>query len=121
MAEFAEVMKQWSRMCEKHICDNRDENGDILPLCPLVTQHNGYPCDDAVTDLSHESVAQVEEIVMAWAAENPEPVYPTFREWLISIGVIGRMSTHSVIADKLLMTHIPAEIAEKLGIEPKEG
>jgi hypothetical protein len=58
---------------------------------------------------------------MAWAAEHPEPVYATFREWLISIGVIGQMSTHSIIADKLAMTPIPADLSEKLGLKPKEG
>jgi hypothetical protein len=81
----------------------------------------GYGCPAIYEDNSHVDYADVEKNVTAWAAEHKEPVYPTFREWLISIGVIGQMSTHSVIADKLAMTPIPADIAQKLGIEPKEG
>lgn len=132
---FQEVLKQWGRMCRNHICDNRDDECEqITPLCPLVTKHAGYPCDEALTDLSQESIAQLEEIVMQWAAENPEPAYPLWGEWLLSIGAARRVPTgipfmlpngkiieppYEINVD--LYDHIPADIAEKLGIEPKEG
>lgn len=111
---FQEVMRQWRRMCELHTCDNWYESE--LPLCPLIIQHNGYPCDDAVTDLSQESVAQIEQIVTAWAAEHPEPVYPTWYRWLIMMGAVG--SVEDLFSD--LQRPIPADIAEKLGVKPKE-
>ena len=109
MAEYAWVMKQWQRMCGSMQggiakCDN----------CPLLKVICQYKPNEKV------HFAEAEKIITDWAAKNPEPVYPTWREWLISIGVIGQMSTHSVIADTLSMTPIPADIAQKLGIESKE-
>lgn len=116
MAEFQEVVKQWRRMCAGHVCDNRE--GDVL-ICPLTIKHSGYPCDYTVTDLSQEAVAQVEDIVMTWAAEHPEPMYPTWGEWLMEIGILkGNKATgFSINYD----VHIPADIVEKLGLKPKEG
>ena len=106
MAGFSEVMRQWRRFCKSHNnCGECEFDGKGI-------------CGEAhLTDIPY---ADIELRIMSWAAEHPEPVYPTFREWLISIGVIGQMSTHSVIADKLAMTPIPADIAQKLGLKPKE-
>lgn len=122
MAEFQEVVKQWQRMCAGHVCDNREEDGLI---CPITIKHSGYPCVDTVTDLSQEAVAQVEDIVMTWAAEHPEPVYPTWGEWLVSIGVLPDEGVSLDLLFELcktgLIDRIPADIAEKLGIKPKEG
>jgi hypothetical protein len=107
MAEFQKVMKQWRRFCRSHKhCGECEFDGTGI-------------CGEA--HLTDVRFADIELRIMAWAAEHPEPVYPTFREWLISIGVIDQMSTHSVIADKLAMIPIPADIAQKLGLAPKEG
>jgi hypothetical protein len=67
---------------------------------------------------------------MSWAAEHPEPVYPTWCEWLVDKGVVnvarmpvdysGGIVTEIKPSGKMY-EHIPADIAEKLGIEPKEG
>ena len=111
--EFVEVMRQWGRYC-KGYTENHNDDCDGCPF-EINGSCNSYAKDNA------QYAEQIEKHIMAWAAENPEPQYPTFREWLISLGIIGQMSTHSVIADKLAMTPIPAEIAEKLGVEPKEG
>lgn len=122
MAEFQEVMRQWRRMCELHTCDNRDESE--LPLCPLIIKHNGYPCDDAVTDLSQESVGQIEQIVTAWAAEHPEPVYPSWLEYIMDVQhdcVAAYNGGNDTLWKWMWTTPIPADIAEKLGVEPKEG
>ena len=105
MAEFQEVMKEWRRMCGK-----MREQGDWCHAdqCPL-----GGICQiPSTTD-----TATVEGIVMAWAIENPEPVYPTWTEYFRMIGVFPSWSGHEIL-DK---THIPAETAKKLGVEPKEG
>ena len=112
MAEFQEVMRQWARMCGAN---------NYCSACRMQKENLPYTLCSEGGIRSVENLADAELAIMAWAAEHPEPVYPTFREWLISIGVIGQMSTHSVIADKLAMTPIPADIAQKLGIEPKEG
>ena len=109
--EFVEVMRQRNRMCKKY-WTARSCHG-----CPVAEEQQAYEgC--CLTDLDPK---RYEELVLQWATEHPEPVYPTFREWLISIGVIDQMSTHSVIADILAMTPIPADIAQKLGIAPKHS
>ena len=51
-----------------------------------------------------------------------DAVYPTWFEWLDSLGLIKSFSNEGGVAfqfdwDK----RIPADIAQKLGIEPKEG
>ena len=123
---FKEVVYQWGRMCEHHFCNSRDVKNQSLSMCPIILEHNGYPCDDAIMDLSEEAIAQVEEIVMKWAEENPEPVYPTWGEWLHSQKVVGvhamqapSQNVYYPIEGKL-NTSIPADIAEKLGLQPKE-
>ena len=73
-------------------------------------------------ELTYEQAnKQLEEIVMQWAAEHPEPVYPTWYEYVWS-----QLAKKEPISDHDLATwmennRIPADIAQKLGIEPKEG
>ena len=58
---------------------------------------------------------------MQWAAEHPDPVYPTWGEWLVKMGVAeigsGMLGIQPAIAEQ----PIPADIAGKLGVKPKEG
>lgn len=67
----------------------------------------------------------VEEIVMAWAAKHPEPVYPTWHDYLHSIGVLYKKHTAGGDVTEIhwgnMMAPIPAELAQKLGLHPKEG
>lgn len=103
MAEFSEVMRETQRMC-----DYRRKRGlkcndcDAVHICGLKIRYVGLDtlCADA-------------DAVMAWAAEHPDPVYPSWYEYLTDT----YHATWNMIKDKL----IPADIAEKLGIEPKEG
>ena len=77
---------------------------------------------------------EVERRVMQWAAEHPEPVYPTWREWQHSMfpdahkfirpcefGSRNRFECDKKICYECKKEPIPADIAEKLGIKPKEG
>ena len=48
-------------------------------------------------------------------------VYPTWWSWLINEGVIEKGSTYTGAFDKLKTKPIPADIAKKLGVQPKEG
>ena len=98
MAEFQEVLQQWKRMCDVH-----DQDCDRCPI-------EGSPCQYihfGILDLKFN-----EQKIMQWAAKNPEPQYPSWYEYLTSI----YPADWGVIAGK----HIPAEVAKKLGIEPKE-
>ena len=130
MAEFQEVCKQWSRMCANCNCGNKQQD-DGGKLCPIIYRHNGYPCDDTIVDMTLAGIAQLEEIVMDWAAEHPVPVYPTWGEWLAEQGelcknwkdirVISSAGNSAAGVIGWFYKNIPADIAEKLGIEPKEG
>lgn len=116
MAEFATVMHEMARMCDVIIKKDECEN------CPI--SHNvlcGVLCN-----MEDKAIAEAEAAIMAWAAEHPEPQYPTWGEYLKSMGVIVPrknytvMDTYSLIISQINSTHISADIAKKLGIEPKE-
>lgn len=108
MAEFSEVMRQWSRICDSTNCED----------CPLFGLSNDFTCTKAAKCYAKAA----EEIIMRWAAEHQEPVYPTWYEWLNHIGVLGTAAIGAgYVSDRLCTMRIPADIAQKLGIEPKEG
>ena len=113
MAGFVTVMSQFMRLCDsyKH-CDD----------CPV--NQAGFNCDCDHLGYSKTGAAELEHIIMQWAAEHPEPVYPTWWEWLFGIGAVTRKVKPDVASNLIetgLLDPIPADIAEKLGIEPKEG
>jgi hypothetical protein len=111
MADFVQTMKDWKRMCNAMGQEDEYSACEKCGLkafgCPAIYEKE---CDSA--DWNH-----VEEVVTAWAAEHPEPVYPTWVEYFRKIGIApeDQKAFHS-----WLMQPIPADIAQKLGIEPKE-
>ena len=118
MAEFVQTMKDWKRMCNAmgqedeytacDKCDLRDFD------CPAIYEKE---CNSA--DWKH-----VERVVAKWAAEHPEPQYPTWGEYLASIGVMKPAQpdkAYEVWFTQLYSTNIPADLAQKLGLQPKEG
>ena len=116
MAEhsFQEVMRQWQRMCKAYTTD--DES--CCDGCPVVDlQEHGcgaiFEMDDR-TDWQ-----QYVDAITAWAAEHPEQVYPSFLEWLHKVlPNLNGQDDHGTILE-LIKTPIPADIAQKLGVEPK--
>ena len=119
MAEFLEVWRNHRRMCEAY---------EDCGKCPLWTI-----CIRDIFD--YDKLQEVERIVMSWAEEHPEPVYPTWEEWLLDNGVFAPdnilingksrfyMEGKPVfsIPTKKIYDRIPADIAQKLGIQPKEA
>ena len=103
MAEFQEVCKQWRRMC-------RDGSKDYAcAYCKMYSSIDESVC----RGIPNEDDAKViESFVMSWAAEHPEPVYPTWGTWLAD--------KYDFDLREIMYTPIPADIAQKLGIEPKE-
>lgn len=97
---FVEVLNQFERMCNRYNGHNKCIG------CPLAGT-NISQCRKIAFDQTERFV----RIVMVWAAEHPV-IYPTWDEWLATQGVRSYDD---------LDNHIPADIAEKLGIEPKEG
>lgn len=124
MAQFSEVMRQAKRMCEAFSDGHCSE-------CP-IGDANVLEC--GITVMSEMDCEDVERRVMQWAAEHPEPVYPTWEEWQNSMfpdaerdicprefGRIDRFNCDDKTCAECLWEQIPADIAEKLGIKPKEG
>ena len=116
MAEFQEVMKQFDRMCS--YCQREHE-------CPMGCPMNGVNISQC-RKIAFECPDSVERTVMAWAAQHPEPVYPTWGEWFVSRGMLpdkwDNLSSAYIYVGcvpNLMHTTIPADLAEKLGIEPK--
>lgn len=64
MAEFTTVLKQLRRMCVDNACND----------CPVCDKYCRVldECDSIMSE------SEVERIVMRWAAEHPEPKYPTW-------------------------------------------
>lgn len=112
MAEFSEVMRHWRRMCVA--CETKYGDNSCIE-CPL------HGCTAIYDSDGTEDNADIERKVMQWAAEHPEMVYPTWYEWLRGIGVLGTAAIdNGYTSEMLCTTHIPADIAQKLGIEPEE-
>ena len=128
MAEFFEVMKQTRRMCASVSCNNC-----ILP------RHSDEMCilEDAPVKLTDEEIAEIEAKTMKWAAENPEVRYPTWQEWNdlnfpdsddynTPCGFMPKKKVEALMGKKCInlscsqciKSPIPADIAEKLGIQP---
>jgi hypothetical protein len=67
--------------------------------------------------VAFEQPEVTEKTVMDWAAEHPV-VYPTWEEWLSDKYNLAYNDDFRLAMSR---EPIPADIAEPLGIEPKEG
>lgn len=134
MAEFQEVVRQIKRMCDSHGaschgCTLKEKSG----LCTLVHDDEFIP-----EDWEEIKAAEIEMVVMHWAANNPEPRYPTWNEWYKA--TFPNSNYHTVPCPSMFYKicetsnyhgevecyecknqPIPADIAEKLGIKPIGG
>ena len=122
MSEFTDVMRQARRMCKaQEDCES----------CPIWNPDKFF-CKIDTACYSDDSV--IESIIMQWAAKHPEPVYPTWREWQNStfkdahkhiapctFGSRDRFKCEGKTCYVCMDQQIPADIAEKLGIKPKEA
>lgn len=119
MAEFVQTMKDWRRMC---ITANDGSDTIKCYNCPMGESRL---CTFEISDMGDHELQEAETFITAWAAEHPEPVYPTWWTYMCMIGVIPEMlgdkTLGEVTIESLMHTHIPDDIAQKLGVEPKEG
>ena len=111
MAEFQEVHRQFDRMCWYY---RRKRE------CPMGCPMNGVNISQC-RKIAFERPKETEEIVMQWAAEHPEPVYPTWEQAIAEMYLRSGRTKYHNIAEWERNEPIPADIAQKLGIEPKEG
>ena len=106
MAEFSEVLRKFDRMCKANaVCYN----------CPL---HEPDGVDRCSIGSFVDDSERIERGVMKWAKEHPEPVYPSWLEWFRQIEIIpsDQIGFHT-----WLHNPIPTDIAQRLGLQPKEG
>lgn len=97
MSDFVKMMKDWKRMCIS--CQPNCEKCGLFEM----------GCDTA--NMMNEP-DRAEKIITKWAAENPEPIYATWREVIEDITGIMMID---VVDDP-----VPADVAKKLGLNPKE-
>lgn len=122
MAELWEVTRNAHRMCDAYDCDHCPITYESV-LCALASDK----------DLTYGVIKKFESKVMQWAKDHPEPRYPTWEEWHTKNfpDVIGNLTpcTFAPISElRCAETNcracrsrpIPADIAKKLGIRPKE-
>ena len=125
MSDFVQTMKDWRRMCRAYSTDD----DDCCKGCPVLDYDNGC-CE--IYEMGATDWKKYENAIVKWAAEHPEPKYPTWVEWLMKCGVLmPTMDTDIVFSEdgKHLVTGVrftlkayepmPADLAQKLGVEPK--
>lgn len=117
MSDFVKTMKDWRRMCAAYSTDD----DDCCKGCRLL-DYRDHGCS-AIFEMDVVDWKKYENAIAKWAAEHPEPVYPTWGEWLIKQGVLkaGTTTMHGItwqpVGDNLFEP-IPANIAEKLDLKP---
>lgn len=124
MSEFTEIMKQARRMCEAF----RDGHCSECPIGDAKVLECG------ITVTAKMDCNEVERRVMQWAAEHPEPVYPSWEDGWKQLfpeaayvpcpdeyfGDDSRCERYDG-CKPCKASPMPAEVAEKLGIKPKEA
>lgn len=118
MTNFLQTMKDWRRMCKYYSDESmKDRQHSCVDMCPLG--HN-TACG-VIEDALDSDIEVMAKEIAKWAAEHPEPMYPTWWNYMRMIGVIpdelGDKTLGEVTVYSLMNTRIQSDIAEKLGIE----
>ena len=119
--EICDFLKSWKRMCKAMTEMNGCED------CQIVRNTHSARCGDMPCEMN--DVESIVREVEKWAAEHPEPAYPTFGEWLEKQGIVKLINSDRYDEDgrkvyvllESVENQIPEDIAQKLGIEPKNG
>lgn len=120
MAEFNELVQIKKRICIKYKssgcigCPIKCSSGD---LCGIIS----------ISGYSNNKFMELEEVLLSWAAEHPEPVYPAWGDWFAERGDLIKLwrnikvcSGHGPGVIGFLYEPIPTDIASQLGIKPKD-
>ena len=117
---FQEVVKHWKRLCSSL----QNDQLSCMEKCPLASN----PVCGELYRATSKDIEKFEYTVMKWAEDHPEPVYPTWWEWLSENGIVPQKVDPDT-AFKIfkedgccsgLVEQIPSEIAEKIGVLPKK-
>lgn len=110
--DFVQTMKDWRRMCKAFTTDD----DSCCYGCPVVDLHE-HGCEAIFEMEDSTDWERYEGQIREWAAEHPEPKYQSWGEWLSEIGVFQCEDGEWRFAKA--NDPIPADIAQKLGIEPE--
>ena len=133
MNNFGQFMEDWKRLCEA--MEKKYDDG-CCEKCPLYElADDKWACGAVYERNDGIDWEGIEQIITKWAEENPVPQYPTWFEYLSSMGLIeskhmsytdyGLNSISMKTKEENVLTKnayapIPAEIALQLKLEPKE-
>lgn len=127
MSEFSKVMHEWHRMCDYFFYDTEWVCNEDCPLYNHEICSNPEEKYPVPLEMTQELADEIAQTIMIWAKENPEPVYPTFAEWLNSIGVAisdrpfpaPNIPVPVFQANEKMFEPIPEKLAKKLELKPK--
>jgi hypothetical protein len=108
VTDFVQTMNNWRRMCQFM---DKEYGNSSCDKCPLGG------CSAVYEMCGKENFSNMEHGITAWAAEHTV-VYPTWEEWLSDKYNLAYNDDFRLAMSR---EYIPADIAQKLGIEPKEG
>lgn len=113
MADFKDIMRDWKRMCDYYSQDD----DSCCQACPITLAgkdcYTIYEVDDAAY------FDGIESVVSKWAEEHPVE-YPYMIDVLQEVFNMPNGLSSMNIWEWINTIHIPADIAKKLGIKPKE-
>ena len=99
---------------------NNQHRDDFCAVCPYRDKSPDNWYCFRKQDLMRDALECIEREDMKWAAEHPV-VYPTWGEWLNEQAVVIKIIDNGALIfepDAKMRQPIPADIAQKLGIEP---
>ena len=99
---FEETMREWRRMCDTETKEGEASCGE----CPFEDRDGmcGF-----IFDLDPTKFEEMAGLIKHWSDTHPKVQYPTWGEWFKTVGIFAKHAFD---------TPIPAEIAEKLGVDP---
>ena len=116
MSDFVKTMRDWKRMCYAF---SKQYGYDCCQYCRLHQKG----CEAILLQIQESAYDTIAETVYAWAAENPEPQYPTWLDYLHTLGLVIKTENCTTYGFDFTKARnpTPADIAEKLGLKPKGG
>ena len=115
MAEFMDIIHTIRRIC-------MEQHGECF-TCALGK--HSCPNNVRFDETDEIMFKKLEDYVLRWKMANPEPIYPSWGEWLLQQGIVlaGTESrngfTYQTISKKFF-EQIDPDTAQRLRIEPKE-
>lgn len=128
MLDFVKAMEIARRLCKEF-----DDCAD----CPLRSVGGGLGCAIAADQTG--DISEAERRLIEWNKEHPEPQYPTWAQWFEANFCVRKIDLFAQKFETLkpcvftgeaclpsktchgcMAEPIPADIANKLGIKPKE-